>query len=231
MLQILFEDDSILAVDKPSGLPSHSLTNSVTSCESILALEKPSETFFLIHRLDTGTSGVLLFAKNELIFNEMRGQFKLKNIQKQYIAWSEKTRDRASLTSSLRFPKTIDWPLAHHAKSKKRMIALPPEKERSFRGKPIPAISILHAMTDDVFAGIPALRFDLEIVTGVMHQIRVHLGAIGFSLIGDKIYERSERSENVRLALHAQKIKFSLGGFLYEIESPWKPGMSDYPNV
>jgi 23S rRNA pseudouridine1911/1915/1917 synthase len=219
MLHTLFEDHSIIAIEKPSGLPSHSLTEDQVSCESTLKQERPSETLFLAHRLDTGTSGVLVFAKNESTYNEIREQFKLKKIQKRYLAWSENTAERSAQTDTLRFPHTLDWPLAHHAKSKKRMIALTLGTERNFRGKAIPALSILHGMQEETFADLPALKFDLEIVTGVMHQIRVHLATLGFPLIGDTIYERSERMTPIRLALHARKISFQLGGFLYEIES------------
>ena len=220
MLIPLFEDDSILAIDKPSGLPSHSLTETQTSCESRLKIERPELKLHLVHRLDTGTSGVLVFAKNEQVFNEMREQFKLKRIQKYYRAWSEKTPERIKLLADLKLPFTIDWSLAHHAKSKKRMIALPPGKDRNMRGKPIPAISILHEAHEANFLGLESFCFDLEIITGVMHQIRVHLATIGFPLIGDEVYEKHLRTNPIRLALHAREIRFMLGGYRYQIESP-----------
>jgi 23S rRNA pseudouridine1911/1915/1917 synthase len=223
MLTILFEDDSILAIDKPSGVPSHSLAPEQTSCETLLSLGRPGEIFHLAHRLDTGTSGVLVFAKNEPVYNEIREQFKLKNIQKRYLAWTEKSLEKEQFLSSLLLPYTITWPLAHHAKSKKRMIALPPGKSRNFRGKEIPAVSILHHFEAESFSGIPAVRLEIEIITGVMHQIRVHLGSLGLPLLGDLVYEKSARSETVRLALHAERISFSLNNFRYEIESQFKP--------
>jgi 23S rRNA-/tRNA-specific pseudouridylate synthase len=222
MLLTIFEDDSILAVDKPSGMPSHSQNETQQSCESELKKQRPGESFYLVHRLDTGTSGVLVFAKNEQIFNEMRELFKLKKIQKHYLAWSEKTEERVKKLASITYPRTIDWPLAHHAKSKKRMIVVPHGRERTMRGKPIPALSILHSATDDSFEKLQAIRFEIEIVTGVMHQIRVHLAALGFPLIGDLIYEKAERAEKPRLGLHAQKISFQLNGFDYVIESAFK---------
>ena len=227
-IHVLFEDDLILAIDKPSGLPSHSLGNSERtregnteiSCEKKLRAERPGDELHLVHRLDTGTSGVLLFAKSESVFNEMRNQFKLKKIKKSYSAWSEKIPERLKLASSLVLPLRIHAPLAHHPKSKKRMIALPEEKKRIFRGKPIPALTIIHQVLEENFSGLPSIRFDLEIITGVMHQIRVHLHSIGFPLIGDPIYEKLEQRErSIRLALHARKIEFELNGFRYEITS------------
>ena len=100
------------------------------------------------------------------------------------------------------------------------MIAIPHQASRTFRGKPIPAVTILHHLSDDVFFGIPAIRFDLEIVTGVMHQIRVHLQSLGFALIGHPIYEKPLREPEVRLGLHARQIHFTLRNRTYDISSP-----------
>jgi 23S rRNA-/tRNA-specific pseudouridylate synthase len=220
MFKIIFEDELLLAIDKPSGLPSNSLVHSLDSCESVLQTARPLETLLLAHRLDTGTSGVLIFAKSETAFRAMREQFKLKNIEKKYLAWSEKTPERESLLQTLTFPWPIDLPMAHHAKSKKKMIALAPH-DRHFRGKPIPASTLLHSASHDLFFEIPAIRFELEITTGVMHQIRVHLSELGFPLIGDPTYEKKALGASIRLALHAEKIRFKLLGFQYELESPW----------
>jgi 23S rRNA-/tRNA-specific pseudouridylate synthase len=218
-LKSLFEDDRILAIHKPSGLASHSLGDTDPSCELLLRAQRPELTLFLAHRLDTGTSGVLIFAKTEAAFEGLREQFKLKKIKKEYRAWSEKTPSRETVLKTLSFPYRINLSLAHHAKSKKRMIALPPEKHRHLRGKPIAALSILHSVHEEVFFGISAFRFELEIVTGVMHQIRVHLESLGFPLIGDPVYEKVDREEKPRLGLHARKISFVLGSYHYEISA------------
>ena len=77
LVEILFEDSKIIAVNKPSGIPSHSLQNE-TSVEKIL---NTSQRAILLHRLDTGTSGVLLFAKNEAVFEQMREKFKTRSIE------------------------------------------------------------------------------------------------------------------------------------------------------
>jgi len=229
-IKILFEDEWVLALDKPSLMPSHTLYSQVNegqlTCESWLRLSRPKESFFLAHRLDTGTSGVLLFAKTEAIFNQLRELFKLKKIKKQYVAWSEITPERQSLVPTLSLPHPIDWNLAHHPKSRKRMIAIPPDKRRSIRGKPMKAISIIHGVREEDYLGIPALRFDLEIVTGVMHQIRVHMQELGFALIGDGIYEKVVRQKTPRLALHARRIEFELDGYRYGIESEYQEDSS-----
>ena len=222
MLPILFEDDHILAIHKPSGVPSHTLSTSEdVSCEAILKVERPGITSFLLHRLDTGTSGVLLFAKSEAVFDEMREKFKLKEIRKFYCAWSADSDAKTMLLKRLELPLRIDLPLAHHPKSKKRMMVIPPDKHRTYRGKPIPALSILRSASKSTFQNLKAIEMEVEIVTGVMHQIRVHLEWLGFPLIGDPIYLKSaEGKPDTRLALHAQRIEFELRGFRYEISAP-----------
>ncbi len=226
MIPILFEDEFILAVNKPSGLPSHSLDPAdLHSVEAKLKLDRPHEALQLLHRLDTGTSGVLMFAKNDFIFNKMREKFKLKEIKKRYRAWSSRSPESVSTIRKISFPSTLKLELAHHPKSKKRMIVIPPEKSRQYRGKPLPTLSILHGAKESQFQGHAAIEFEVEIVTGVMHQIRVTLEYLGFPLIGDPIYrkgiETKEGESKPRLALHAEKIEFDLEGFHYSIECPF----------
>ena len=237
-MHILFEDEFIIAVQKPSGIPSHSLPSSEKenstalltepSVESILSRTLAPKPVFLVHRLDTGTSGVLVFAKDENTFNAMRELFRKKEIKKHYLAWTPFSLEKELKLKKMKFPLFINLPLAHHPKSKKRMIALPEGKKISHRGKPIPAISILHDWKKVDFFNHPTLEISLEIVTGVMHQIRVHLKHFGFPLIGDLIYHTPHSSENpiqtepltVRMGLHAKKIEFNLNGKRYSIEAP-----------
>ena len=228
MLEFLFEDDLILAVRKPSGLPSQTQSrpddpeNRVQeTAQSRMAGLRPDLSFHLLHRLDTGTSGVLLFAKSKEVFDEIRLKFKNREIKKFYRAWSgrvpTKTKTRIEEITGLPFEITI--PLGHHPKSKKRMIPLPEGLKREHRGKPLPAISILHAMREiQIPGGLSGTEFEIEIKTGVMHQIRVHLSHLGFPILGDPIYA-SKLPEFPRLALHAERVEFEFRGFSYRIES------------
>ena len=221
MLPTLFEDELILAIEKPSGTPSHSLiAGDDFSCEAILKIARPKTPLYLLHRLDTGTSGVLLFGKSESVYSEMREKFKEKSVKKFYSAWSLLTPESQTIAKRLALPLRIDLPLAHHPKNKKKMMVLPPDKHRHFRGKPIPALSIVHQIVTSSFAATPAHELQIEIVTGVMHQIRVHLEYLGFPLLGDPVYRRQKEDEpNSRLALHARQIEFELQGFQYKIRS------------
>jgi 23S rRNA pseudouridine955/2504/2580 synthase len=223
MLEPLFEDELILAVSKGSGLPSQTLKDSAQeTAETILGALRPGLSLHLLHRLDTGTSGVLLFAKSKAAFDEIRLKFKNREIRKFYRARCalRTSREKSAISARLPvLPCTIDLPLAHHPKSKKRMIALPPGRRREYRGKPLPAITLLHGMKPGPeVSAESSLEFEIEIKTGVMHQIRVHLAESGFPILGDPIYGR-DLPPYPRLALHAERVEFELRGFRYRIES------------
>jgi 23S rRNA pseudouridine1911/1915/1917 synthase len=219
MLVRLFENDRILAVNKPTGTPSVSLSHSRDkSMEDEVVREFPLAPPQLLHRLDTGTSGVLLFAKDPITFDEMRLKFKHRMIQKDYWAF---VRAPAPLPRAFELPRVIRVPLGHHPKSKKRMIPLPEGLRRSIRGKPLPAETWIHQCQPGAFFEQDCLRLNIEITTGVMHQIRVHLAYIGMPILGDPLYGKpKEAPATLRLGLHARNIGFELGGFRYSIEAP-----------
>jgi 23S rRNA pseudouridine1911/1915/1917 synthase len=214
-MEILFEDDFLLAVNKPSGLPSASLRDpDQDTCERRIGCARKGA--LLLHRLDTGTSGVLLFAKNIMVFNEMRSAFHERALEKVYVACA--AAGPLSLPGPL--PFLIDLPLAHHPKSKKRMIPLPAGKIREFRGKPLPARTWVLRMENGHFESCPARRIEVRIETGVMHQIRVHLASLGLPLLGDPIYGTKDAQPFTRLALHARTLAFQFRGARYRIEAP-----------
>ncbi len=218
MIELLFEDDFILALNKPSGLPSQNQRdpNQLTAERCVKTLF-PHLPIQLLHRLDTGTSGVLLFAKNDEVFMQMRQKFAERTLRKSYLAWSKAERDPALPN----LPLKIDLPLAHHPQSKRRMIVLPEGKFRRFRGKPIPALTWIDSVQPVSLAGLNALRIEVRIETGVMHQIRAHLAHHGLPLIGDPIYGSSrEMPTPMRLGLHASQVEFELRGARYRINAP-----------
>lgn len=222
-MEILFEDEQLIVVNKPSGTPSNTLADSSVDLpsieEQVARLYAPKPTF-LLHRLDVGTSGVLLFARSEAAFEKIRTLFKLKKIKKQYWAWSEKKLDLA-------LPLEMTNALAHHPKSKKRMLVVEPEKmakrpQTFYRGNPLPAHTRVLGMENTEWMGLPLYRYEVEIITGVMHQIRVHFKFLGAPLIGDPIYNDKTEDPTLfpRLGLHARRIEFQLDDYLYQIEAP-----------
>ena len=218
MIEILFEDQWLLAVNKESGLPSedHQTPGQVT-LESSMKATFPDSDLKLLHRLDTQTSGVVLFAKGDATYLEFRDKFKNKEINKHYKAFCEVGLQAPALP--VQGPLCIHLPIAHHPKSKKRMIVIPEGLKRSYRGKPIPAETRVHKITPLRFEGIDALCFEVEIPTGVMHQIRVHLAHLGHPILGDPLYSKSG-IQAPRLALHAERMEFEWKGFHYRIEAP-----------
>jgi 23S rRNA-/tRNA-specific pseudouridylate synthase len=223
-MQILFEDEHLIALNKPSGIPSNTLESSSIdspSMEELVARLYAPNPAFLLHRLDVGTSGVLLFAKSEDAFEKIRDLFRLKKIKKIYWAYSEE-----ELKQEL--PLEITHSIAHHPKSKKRMVVIEPDKmakrpQTFYRGNPIPAHSRILSSTPVEWLGKPLFRYEVEIITGVMHQIRVHCRFVGIPLIGDLIYgtkNEDPASSFPRLGLHAKKVEFKLGNYLYQIEAP-----------
>ena len=225
MIRVIFQDNWVLAVSKPSGLPSESQDKAgQETAEDQAKRALAGSPLYLCHRLDTGTSGILLFAKTQEVFEEIRQKFKNREIRKDYLAYCEKPSGSFS-TKTINYPFSIQTPLAHHPKSKKRMIPLPEGLKRSFRGKPLPAHSIIHGGEESLFQGIPCLKFKVEIKTGVMHQIRVHLSHLGYPILGDSLYGATAPtalSTAPRLALHAESLRFELRGFRYHLKSELK---------
>lgn len=224
-LPILYEDHDLLVIHKESGIPSVPLepTETETAVGSALAHtptlrgvgSKPLEPG-LLHRLDTGTSGCLAFAKNADAHRRLWESWRTGEVRKLYRA----------ITSSKDAPKTfpfeITTPLGHDSKSKKRMLAITDLKRdlRRIRGKPLDARTrILSALP------LSGGRLDLtiEIHTGVMHQIRAHLSSLGIGILGDPIYgAQHDKSSEPRLWLHAWRLEVPRPGGEdpLEIEAP-----------
>lgn len=237
-MSILYEDRTLLILNKPSGTPSAPINELETETAVHLALnyfpqlqgvgDKPLEPG-LVHRLDTGTSGALVFAKTQAEFQRLKQLWRERKVTKIYRAVAHPAEDTPSPVLK-RLPLRVDFPLAHHAKSKKKMIALTQPSMRHFRGRPIPAVTHVlesfplqqKAISPELAPGL--LDLTIEIETGVMHQIRCHLQALGMPIWGDPVYERASAAPLVRatrLWLHAWKIGIpSASGELLQIEAP-----------
>ncbi len=223
-MEILFEDEHLIAVNKPSGIPSNTIDSSsyeTPSMEERIARQYAPKPAHLLHRLDVGTSGVLLFARSEDAFEKIRDLFRLKKIKKTYWAFSEHRIEQE-------LPLEITHSIAHHAKSKKRMIVVEPDKmakrpQTFYRGNPFPAHTRILACESVEWLDKSLYRYEVEIITGVMHQIRAHCRFVGIPLVGDPIYgEKPEgpTPDFPRLGLHAKRVEFKLGDYRYQIEAP-----------
>jgi 23S rRNA pseudouridine1911/1915/1917 synthase len=210
----VYEDRDLLVLHKPTGIPSMPQDSAesrtavgvaLAYCPAIAQVgrgaqgERGGLEPGLIHRLDTGTSGLLVFAKHQDEYERLRLLWRERSIRKVYRAITPSPDSPWSL------PLRIGTPLAHDAKSAKRMMAWTPDTRASaFRGKPLQAVTWIREARD-LYAG--GLDLTIEIETGVMHQIRCHLSTLGVPILGDPVYRGAPGH---RLWLHAWQLYIPL---------------------
>lgn len=190
-LHILFEDDAILVIDKPAGIPIHpsmdhysdSLSNGVRFYFDTIGLKRKIRP---VNRLDRNTSGIVIFAKNEYIQECLINQMKNNDFKKEYIALCVGHFDTTS--------GTLNFPIARKPNS---II------ERQVDKNGLSAVTQYNVISEK--NGITKLQINL--LTGRTHQIRVHMAYIGHPLLGDDLYGTSSPLIN-RQALHAYKVTF-----------------------
>ena len=181
-LPVLFEDESILAVNKPAGIATHGFSRRETDAlaNRLLAPWPDLATIGasrwepgIIHRLDRETSGVVLIAKSREAFEHVRSQFRRRKVKKIYWALVRgKTLTRGS----------IELSLAHDPKDRSRMLPINSLRRSSERAWEAKTRFRLLAQSDQVSF------LEVEMATGVTHQIRAHLSAVGHPLVGDRLY-------------------------------------------
>ncbi len=195
-LDILYEDDDVLAVDKPPGMVVHpapgarrgTLVNALAHRYGAGA--GAPERAGIVHRLDRDTSGVLLVARTTAALEALARQFRERTVEKQYIAV---VCGRLSGTSGI-----IDRPIGRHPRERKRMSV------RTRRGR----AAVTRWTVLERFAATTLVRLRPE--TGRTHQLRVHLAAAGHPIVGDAVYGgRRGDPAFPRQALHAQQIRFA----------------------
>ena len=203
-MNLLFEDDAILVVDKPAGqivhpAPGHekgALTDELVaycpSMRTVGSVERPG----VVHRLDQDTSGVMVFAKTQAAYLTLRRQFEShRDIRKTYLAICH-------------WPRIVD---ATFLSREKNRFPLPP---RGTITTPV-GRDHLSAVTHYEVLGkrgpVALVRFDIE--TGRMHQIRIHAKELGAPLAGDPLYGSRELDARLRVRprrtlLHAVELSF-----------------------
>jgi 23S rRNA pseudouridine1911/1915/1917 synthase len=211
---VLHEDPSLIAIDKQAGVPSHPTMarkqgTALQLLEELLRRRAGKKVpLWPVHRLDTGTSGVLVFAKSAAAARALSQNLARRRVRKLYLA----------LVSGLPDPPEGE-------------IALP-LAEGNLRTEPSPAGKEALTRYRVVEARDGAALVEVEPLTGRMHQIRVHLAAIGHPVVGDSKYG-SESSDGHgprggRLHLHAHRIEFPHpeGGAPFAVESPLPPELA-----
>ena len=214
-IEILYEDEDMLVVNKPAGLVMHGDGKSIEPTLADWILEKYPQTKSvgefsekleakscklkaiprpgIVHRLDAGTSGVLIIAKNQSAFLWLKKQFQNRKVNKVYNAfvWGEMKNDRG----------IIDKPIGRSKNDFRQRSA-----ERGKKGKIRDAVT--HFVVKKRSGGFSFL--EIRPKTGRTHQIRVHLKAVGYPVVGDTLYapKRSPALGFNRLALHAASVEF-----------------------
>jgi 23S rRNA pseudouridine1911/1915/1917 synthase len=198
-LDILYEDDQLLILNKPAGLvvhpapghPDGTLVNAILAhCPNLPGIggvQRPG----IVHRLDKDTTGAIAIAKTEFAHQHLQAQLKAKTAQREYLGvvyGVPKTENG-----------TIDLPIGRHPVDRKKMAVVSPEKG----GRP----ATTHWRILERLGNYTLMHFQLE--TGRTHQIRVHSAHIGHPIVGDPVYS-SGRSVGVNLpgqALHAWRLR------------------------
>ena len=196
-LDILYEDDDLLAVNKPAGQVVHrgnGVKPGSTLVEAVLAHCSLSTAAGVlrpgvVHRLDQATSGVMLFAKSDVAYWELTRMFAERCIHKTYYAFVHGIPELHS--------GTIDAPIGRSTHDRTSMCV-------TTRGR--------HAVTHweclEAFQNVNQALLACHPVTGRTHQIRVHLKHIGHPIVGDAKYGKKENPPSERLFLHAYQIEF-----------------------
>jgi 23S rRNA pseudouridine1911/1915/1917 synthase len=211
-IKIIYEDDDILAVNKPAGLLVHCAENSkeptlvdwlIKKYPEIKNIGEDQSRPGIVHRLDKDTSGVLLVAKNQKTFEYLKSQFQSRKIKKKYLALVHGiVKNDKGL---------IELPIAKSKKDFRKKACL--DARRAVHGKL--AGKIREAVTEyKVLKRFPGYTL-IEACpkTGRTHQIRVHLKAIGYPIVCDRLYGPKKQECPFGLSrhfLHASSIEFNL---------------------
>lgn len=199
-ISLLYEDDDILAADKPEGLAAiPERHRSGGSLFELLCAER-GERLYIVHRIDKETSGLILFARNPAAHRRVNQQFETRAVDKTYLAFVQGVIAADS--------GTIDGPLRPFGSGR---VAVDPE-----RGKP----SVTEFRVVDRFGSHTLVEARPR--TGRRHQIRVHLYSLGHPIAGDPLYgDQANRQGFGRLMLHAWRLSLILpSGQPLTLEAP-----------
>lgn len=198
-LDILYEDESLLIVNKPANLvvhpaPGHetgTLVNAILArCPDLAGIGGEMRPG-IVHRLDKDTTGAIAIAKTDMALQHLQGQLKAKTARREYLGVVHGAPKDSE--------GTIDQPIGRHRGDRQKMAVVPLEKG----GR----TAITHWQIYERLGNYTLMQFQLE--TGRTHQIRVHAAYIGHPIIGDPTYSKN-RGVGVNLpgqALHAWKLR------------------------
>ena len=202
-LEVVYEDDAVLVVNKPAGMVVHPGAGQTMGTLAAAVLAHAPETAAvggqrrpgIVHRLDKGTSGLLVVAKTRPAYDSLVSQLAARTVSRRYLAVVHGVPARSE--------GVIDAPIGRHPRDRVRMAVRP-----AGQGKR----AVTRYQVLERFPAVPATYLEVRLETGRTHQIRVHLAAQGHPILGDGVYRlRSVPLPAVDpdgLALHAAELGF-----------------------
>ena len=191
--EILYEDDSIVVIDKPAGLltmatAAENTRTAYAMLRAHLNGRKPPEKLFIVHRLDREASGLLVFAKTAESKERLQNQFKDHSAGRQYVAVVEGRLKENALTVRSYLTENAVY------------------RVYSTQNRKVGKLAVTHVKVLKRSSKMSLVEIRLE--TGRKHQIRVHLADQGHPIVGDTAYAGASKATR-RLALHAERLDFT----------------------
>lgn len=217
-LDVVYEDDDVIVVDKPAGVAAHpspgwlgtTVVGGLAAAGVRVSTSGAAERAGVVHRLDAGTSGLMVVAKSESAYTALKRAFKERTVDKVYLALAQGHPDPTA--------GTIDAPIGRHPRAEYRFAV-------TADGRP----SVTHYETLEAFRAATLVEVHLE--TGRTHQIRVHFAHLRHPLVGDTMYG-ADPTLGARLGidrqwLHAARLAFThpATGEWVSFESPLPPDL------
>jgi 23S rRNA pseudouridine1911/1915/1917 synthase len=199
-LTVVYDDQDIVVIDKPIGCAAHpspgwtgpTVVGALMAAGYSVSTSGPAERQGIVHRLDVGTSGLMIVAKSDTAFHVLKDAFRNRTVEKIYHAMVQGHLDPTT--------GTIDAPIDRHPKEDHRFAVVATGKE-----------SITHYEVIEFYRGVSMAKIELE--TGRTHQIRVHFSALHHPLVGDTTYGAdpvlAKSLQMSRPWLHAAQLRFA----------------------
>jgi 23S rRNA pseudouridine1911/1915/1917 synthase len=215
---VVYNDDDIVVIDKPVGCAAHpspgwmgpTVVGALMAAGYTISTSGPAERAGVVHRLDAGTSGLMIIAKTDAAYLKLKEMFRDHDVEKTYHALVQGHMDPSS--------GTIDAPIDRHPKEDHRFAVVATGKE-----------SITHYEVIEYYRSVSLVKVELE--TGRTHQIRVHFSALNHPLVGDTTYGADpvlgKKMKMSRPWLHALELRFNhpITGVPLELVAPYPPDL------
>lgn len=187
LARVVYENEGVMVLDKPTGLAVHGGSGETMGAIEVMRQATNKPYLELIHRIDKGTSGLLLIAKKRATLKQIQAQFRTRQVTKTYLCVVAGNMPLGE--------QTIDKPLLKYLINGERRVKVSDE------GKP--SLTHINALAHGLWQNQAVTLVQARPTTGRTHQIRVHLASLGFAILGDDKYSTTKAP---RLYLHAWQL-------------------------